>query len=161
MLNENLYFNQIPAHAQMAFKGQTAEKRLFPAGSEFYRWGKINTSSSQPLSPWWSSTNPLTNDDPGLAGNQEYAAKLGITLSEYERSRKAISFGWNNLDNSIRINLLEPACGFVGKCSHQLWSAEAEDKHLNNVNFIGGGYQVYLPNLTLDMVYVHPVSILI
>jgi hypothetical protein len=73
---------------------------------------------------------------------QEYAARLGVPDRDYGRVRAAVTEQWNKMTNTVAIELVNGAWGYIGKAAGQL-----KDNRISNVFFIGGEYQVWVPNL--------------
>jgi hypothetical protein len=140
-LNEGLTIDQLPAGDRGAFRGG-ARPRLFPAGWRFYKFTRHPLAV--PVSPWWSSVDPLDAGDPGLAGVIERATRLGVPTERFARVRSAVTQQWNPMDNLIRIRLTAPVYGVVGRCAAQ----RVDETLPANVVFIGGAWQAFIPNLT-------------
>lgn len=141
-LNWDLSFSALKAEDRNAFMREPEKKRL-DKKFQLYRWGIV--TPGRDFSPWWSSVEPLAADDPGLSGNLQLAGQLSIGLDAYERSRKAVSYGFGNpMNNLLLVALLEPTWALVGRCSNQ---PVLDQNNLPHVVYIGGAYQVYIPNL--------------
>ena len=52
---------------------------------------------------------------------------------------------WNSMKYLVIARLRRPTVGFVGRCSSQLYDLSPE---YHKVSWIGGAWQVYLPDLT-------------
>lgn len=148
-LNEDLAIDSIPPDHRAAFIGGRATRRLVPVGTKLYKFtaGPLVGPVGR-VSPWWSSVDPLEAGDPGLAGTLERARRLAARPDDYARARAAVTRQWNALDGLLEVLLLESVYGFAGRCSAQRVDATAAP----NVVYIGGAYQLYIPNLTARQV---------
>ena len=150
ILNSELDFVTAPNDVRRAFLGQRAERRLIPMGHELYKFTQHQLFKTDgTVTPWWSSVLPLDANDPGLAGTLERAANLGAAASEFARTRTAVTRQWNRMTDLQRARLLVSVYGFVGRCSGQKMD---DDPQLQNVIYIGGAYQIWIPNLTRGMI---------
>ncbi len=156
ILNEGITFDQLPANNRAPFVGR-GTPRLFPVGWEFYKYTKYPLAAVGPVSPWWSSVKPLDVNDPGLEGSLQRAGRLGVDPQRFARARAAVTQQWNSMDHLLRIRLVRPVYGLVGRCSAQLvddtLQTQAEkDENRKKVVFIGGAWQAFIPGLTRDCV---------
>lgn len=155
-LNEKLRFADIPADHQAAFLKNKAEKRRFEPGTLLYKFtGRPLVDERGRVSPWWSGVRPLNKDDPGRDGAIERSARLGVAPRNFARARSAVTFQWNTLRGLIEVRLKKRAWGFVGRCSSQRYDERPE---FSNVVWIGGAWQIYLPNLTEAEVELSPAT---
>ena len=128
---------------------------LLPPATKLYKWTGRALGGPH-ITPWWSfveSTRlPSGIMADGFRVSEERAARLGRTHREFARSRAAISgqFG-NTMANLLVIQLKVPVWGFAGQCSGQPEFAD-EEKELRHVFFIGGAFQVLIPNVAPDQV---------
>jgi hypothetical protein len=149
-LNAQLEFASIPAAHQDAFIGRSAHKVCFLPGMEFYKFSdRAPFGPNGFASPWWFGVKPLVPGDLGLDELIRRASRLKIEAQDFARARAAVTREWNTMNGVIVIRLLHPAFGLVGRCRHQQYSL---DPQLSNVAWIGGAWQVYLPNLTCENV---------
>jgi hypothetical protein len=68
---------------------------------------------------------------------------------EFARARNAVTEQWNPMSSILKAELLKPVWGFVGLTGPQ--RSYKDPKHpteLANVTWIGGDYQLCIPNLT-------------
>jgi hypothetical protein len=144
VLNSGLMLGSAPSDVRAAFTGG-AEPRLLPQGWRVYKYTQHSlVSSSGRVTPWWSSIEPIDAGDPGLAGSLERAARLGVDPARYGRARAAVTEEWNSMDKLLTASLLVPVYGLVGRCAFQ----RVSDNGPSNVVFIGGAWQLWIPNLT-------------
>lgn len=117
------------------------EKQYFPAHTEFYRYTPLPMfGSGRSASPWRAG---VVRGD-GLAALLTRAVRSNVSPQDYLRARSAVTWEWNTLAHLVIVRLARPAYGLVGRCRHQQFSTEPQ---LANVAWIGGAWQVYLPNL--------------
>ena len=141
ILNENVTVSQLSAADRACFIG-TITPHLFPKGWELYKFTEYPLTGTS-VSPWWSSVRPAAASDPGLAGTLERAKRLKVDPQRFARVRSAVTKQWNGMDRLQTVRLMVPVYGFVGRCS-----AQRIDKSLaENVVFIGGAWQVFIPGL--------------
>lgn len=143
ILNENLEWNDIVAarpDVRLAFRGAPT-KELLATGKMLCRF--ITTESKTRgipgnevfASPWWmewTTTVGMLSRFKSVAPNEVVRGKLAIT---HEFSRE--------LDSLVQIILTEPAYAWKG-------SAQYQDDRRRRVTYIGGGTQLYVPNLASD-----------
>jgi len=154
MLNNSLSFHDLSDGERGAFIG-VAEKRMLPVGFSLYKFtgnSPFRTSYQGAVTPWWSSVEPLDPSDPGLVGTLARAQRLNCTPADLARARAAVTLEWNTMTGLERVRLLIPVFAFVGRCRHQLRSNERDPEQgapiHPNVVFIGGAWQVFIPNLS-------------
>jgi hypothetical protein len=145
-LNESFDSHNVPNDVRATFIGGQFERRLLLANHEFYKFTQHPlVPPNGRVTPWWSSVTPLDPDDPGLAGTLERAARLGVSGADFSRARSAVTKQWNSMSGLLIARLIVPAYGFVGRCSHQRYD---DDPAFANVLWIGGAWQVWIPNLS-------------
>jgi hypothetical protein len=153
ILNEHLRFDNAPSDVRRAFRGRV-EKRLLLPGRELYKFTQATISRGPGgVTPWWSSVIPLSAEDPGLEGTLERAERLGVLPEEFMRSRAAVTRQWNTLKNLVRVELKTAIYAFFGQCSAQHVD-DGSDPDLANVVFIGGAWQLWIPNLSRSAIEV-------
>lgn len=150
ILNEELKWSDVSADVRSKFVGGQATRRLFRAWSdEFYKlssWSLFKPDGT--VTPWWSSVQPIDGGDPGLQGTLERAERMGVSAAPFVRARAAVTSqasGGNDLTGVLRMKLRVSAYGFFGRCSGQPYS---DEPGYSNVLWIGGAYQIWIPNLT-------------
>ena len=168
ILNETLAFTAVPANAKAAFVGGAAHRTLLPAGTDLYKFtgfGAVPEVGGHSYSPWWAAVLPLPGtSDPGLDGHLAAAKAAGIPILTYARDKFAVMLGWNSLGNPqsgmakvVRIRLLQAVYGFGGLTQRQretvdpkrvVGTVNVHKSPLNPPIFMGGAYQLYIPNLT-------------
>jgi hypothetical protein len=115
-------------------------------GTKLFKWTR-SIVTGHGITPWWQFLESRTLATgvvcPGIQDFQEYASRLGVHDRDYARVRAAVTEEWNKMTNPVAIELTNGAWGFIGKAAGQLTSQSSP-----GVYFIGGGYQVWVPNLT-------------
>lgn len=143
-LNQNLEWKQISANPDIraAFRG-TPSKTLLPAGQMLCRF--ITTESRKTrvpgtntfLSPWWMDWSMTASE---LARWKTAKAKPKDII----RARLAVTTDFSQqLDSLVQIILTQSVYAWKGLARHQ-------DDKLRRVTYLGGGEQLFLPNLASD-----------
>jgi hypothetical protein len=168
LLNESLVFVHEPADVQAAFIGKAARRTLLSAGLELYKftgYDVVPNRAGAYYSPWWASVQPLAGtSDPGLDGHIAAARSAGLPMLTYARATFAVMLGWNalgvvqsGLAKVVRIRLTQSVYGFGGLCQRMQETVPPErvvgrlnvhQSPLKPPTFMGGAYQLYIPNLT-------------
>ncbi len=150
ILNEMLSFEMAPNDVRRTFRGQLATKTLLPCNHCLFKFTAHSLFKPDgTVTPFWSSVEPIAAGDPGLAGLQQRAAALQTAPAEFGRARSAVTRQWNPMTGLLRVRLLRPVHAFVGQCSGQLIDKDAS---FSNVLFIGGAWQLWIPNLDASFV---------
>jgi hypothetical protein len=148
-LNAKLEFSTLPPQTQNAFLGRSASKICFLPGVEFYKFTQFGPfGPNGHASPWWFGVKPLGPGDPGLEGILRCAEELRVNPQDFARARAAVTKEWNSMSGLLVIRLLRSAWGLVGRCSSQPMHLTHGRPELRNVAWIGGAWQVYVPNLS-------------
>jgi hypothetical protein len=146
ILNEALTTDSLSPDVLRTFIGGKLTKQQLNASTLMYKFTDAPlVQSSGRVSPWWSSVEPIAPGDTGLAGLIERAKALSVLPADFARARSAVTKQWNSMSNLLVVRLQIPAYGFVGRCSSQ--QLDNESPALKNVVFIGGAWQIFLPNL--------------
>jgi len=146
ILNQGMAFAAAPHEVRRTFVGERAESRLLPSGFELYKFTQYPLfAASGTVTPWWSSVVPLSGEDPGLIKTLERAKTLETSPDQFARARTAVTRQWNRMDGLLRVRLVMPVYAFAGRCSGQLVD---QSPKLANVVFIGGAWQLWIPNLS-------------
>ena len=168
ILNETVAFATLDTHVKAAFSGGTAHRTLLPAGTDLYKFtgfDAVPNKAGASYSPWWAAVTSLLDiSDPGLDGHIAAAKTAGLPMLIYARNKFAVMLGWNSLGNTqsgmakvVRIRLLQAVYGFGGRTQRQREKVDP-NRVVGTVNvnksplklpiFMGGAYQLYIPNLT-------------
>jgi hypothetical protein len=145
ILNSDVQFQTQNPQIQRAFLGKQADKKLLKQRHLLYRFhSKAHLIS--PITAWWSSVEPINSLDCGLNQLIVRANRLQAQLHHFARTQNAVSQNWGNSMKYLLIAELRcPAFAFVGRASHQL--VDGTNLGSQNVYFIGGGVQLWIPNL--------------
>ena len=146
VVNQDIDIATSPAEVRRAFLGGIARKQLLEIGHQLYKFTHYPLFRSDgTATPWWSSVEPLDPTDPGLVGTVERAKKLGASPTDFARARTAVTRQWNQMRGLLRVRLLVPVFALRGRCASQPYDGAS---HLANVVFIGGAWQLWIPNLS-------------
>ena len=140
---------------QDAFVGSFGvHKVLVPGGTVLYKLTQYDLVYKGQITPWWNYFHPtrvrLENGQAFFEGGwteaQVRAQRLGATAEEYGRVRSAVTHEWNTMTNFLKARLNRDVYGWFGQNmgmpTHQ---------NSRKVLFIGGAYQLYIPNLATGM----------
>lgn len=144
-------FNLIAdAETKRAFMGGRPEAVVWlDPGTKLFKWTQALPMARGRISPWWQflEKRALPNGVvvPGLKEMRAYAQNTASHPRDFNRVRLAVTEQWNQMTHLASIQLLVGVWGYVGK-------AFGQRKDLNDpqVIFIGGGYQVWIPNLQAE-----------
>lgn len=153
--NEGIDFDTAPQSVREAFL-RRAEKVLLKHRTKIYRWANHapNPGASPHVLPaWWafveSTRLPSGFHAEGFAVTEERARRLGRTHRDLARARLAISGGFSNAMKALIVGeLLIDTWALAGQASGQPEFEKALDD-LQNVYFIGGAVQLWIPGLTM------------
>ncbi len=139
ILNENLNWEQIKASdgkAKGSFDGYPSKTMYWPS-QMLVRAITMDSKKNIFSSPWWMDWNEVNQ---ALSLSSRY----NIVPSEMLRGELAIAPKFNpKLDGLVQIILSKPVYVWKGKASSQ----KVEERMLC---LIGGGSQLYIPNLKAD-----------
>jgi hypothetical protein len=148
ILNDTIRFEMAPQKVRKAFRRQQATKKLLHSCRQLYKFtGYPLFRPDGSVTPFWFSVIPITPGDTGLAGLQERSVVLTSEESTTARARGAVTRQWNPMTGLLRARLVAPVYGFIGQCSGQ-----PIDEAPSNVFFIGGAWQLWIPNLTAQTI---------
>jgi hypothetical protein len=144
ILNEGLEWREIALQTELerAFRG-TPVKTLFSPGALLCRF--ITTESEKNKirgneifkSPWWMGWTAAIKEI-------KHWSASGATPKDVVRGRMAVTSDFNSeLDSVVQIILTKPVYAWRGFARHQADT-------LRRVTYLGGGEQLYLPNLAAD-----------
>jgi hypothetical protein len=129
----------------------------FEAGSFVYKWtgyDLVNPKTGK-VTPYWSTWEPLkvgSRDIPGFKEIRIRYRNVGGSVGrpqEFARARNAVTDQWNPMSSILKAELLKPVWGFVGVIrSQRVYLDKKNETELANVSWIGGDYQLCIPNLT-------------
>ena len=144
MLNNNINIQSIPEDHRKAFRNKNANPVTLKSNHLLFKFtGNQLFRSDGSVTEWWFSVDPLGNA-PGFTKTYE---RGGSNLKEFIRARAAVSKHWGNSLRDLKVIKLKcPVKGLLGQCSGQPF--DENEPGYKNVTFIGGEWQVYIPNLT-------------
>lgn len=150
ILNDTIRFEMAPQKVGKAFRRQQATKKSLQLGHELYKFTAYPLfRPDASVTPFWFSVSPIAPGDTGLAGLQQRSVVLSSEGSVTARARGAVTRQWNPMTGLLGARLVAPAYGFIGQCSGQPID---EAPWLSNVFFIGGAWQLWIPNLTAQTI---------
>jgi hypothetical protein len=132
-------------------RGKPESKILLNPGTLLYKWTESPLVNAGHITPWWFFVHPHGFPGGGKASGfiqaEARARRLGVDHRTFDRTRAAVTQQWNSMSNLLLAELTEEVYGFAGKCLGQ-----PTDNNIENVYFIGGEYQVWIPNLSLQFI---------
>jgi hypothetical protein len=143
ILNADFVFSAAPAQVVGAFRG-SVEKRLIGVGAKLFKFTDTGRTGDR-VSPWWLPHAPMRSQDTGYAGLAERASRLAVSESTFIRARNAVTHEWNTMESLLIVVVNQPVWGFYG-----LTRSQRVTTGIGNVAWIGGGYQLWIPNLKLS-----------
>lgn len=157
-LNAGLSFLNLTEEQQGSFlPSPVPVLHRFEAKSCVYKWtgfDLVNPTKGS-ISEYWCPWSSFKIGDTVVPGFKElrmrYQNRGGSVgrPQEFARARNAVTEQWNEMTSITKAEFKEPVWGFVGRIAPQ---RKYEDrKHpdiLRNVIFIGGDFQLCIPNLT-------------
>jgi hypothetical protein len=119
-------------------------------GTKLFKWTQSITTS-RGVSPWWQflTAHVLPNGEvcPGIRELQERARNTGSHDRDFARAQAAVTLNWNKMTSPVAIEMTDGAWGYIGRAAGQL-----RDKSDPGVFFIGGGYQVWIPDISIHII---------
>ncbi|HEY6337179.1 MAG TPA: hypothetical protein VIW68_01675 [Candidatus Sulfotelmatobacter sp.] len=151
-LNESKDFTTIATvEVRRAFLSAPESKELLKAHTRLYKWTQHPLVGEYGITPWWSVVDALKlktgTTVPSLQTLHEWCSRLGVDEREYARVRSAVTEQWNTMSKPLFIELTQPVWAWIGKVSGQKKNTADPQVFL-----IGGNYQLWLPNLTIQHV---------
>lgn len=127
--------------------GRPESKELLNTETKLYKWTQHPLIGRRGITPWWSLVDSLKlktgTTVPSLEKIHEWCSNIGVHEREYARALSAVTEQWNTMSKPLFIELIQPVWAWIGKVSGQ-----KKDQNDAKIFFIGGNYQVWLPNLT-------------
>lgn len=72
---------------------------------------------------------------------------------EFARARNAVTHQWNEMTSVLKAKFRKPVWGFVGRTAPQRFYEDRKNPDLlANVSWIGGDFQLCIPNLTPEWI---------
>ena len=161
-LNSGLGFLSLTKSQQESFRPTPIPvlTRL-ETGACVYKWTSyplINPTSGR-ISEYWSAWDSIKAGSQTIPGFKELRSRYGNAggsvgrPQEFARSRNAVTEQWNPMDSLLKAQFLKPVWGFAGVTAAQRkFNDPAHPTEQDNVFFIGGDYQLVIPNLTEEWI---------
>lgn len=152
MLNDSIEFSIVAQKVRDAFVGKVDKVSLL-AGTQLFKLTDFALIGGDGITPWWCFVRarrlPSGHIVDGFRMTEELSRRLGVPLGRYMKTMFAVGENLGRVPNQMRgillTELTADVWGFAGKASGQ---REFSDPKRNNVYLIGGGVQVWIPNLT-------------
>jgi len=161
-LNPGLSFLNLSKSQQETFRpAPIPVLTRFEAGACVYKWTSyplVNPKTGRITEYWsaWDSLRIGARVIPGFKELRTRYANVGGSVGrpqEFARSRNAVTEQWNPMDSLLKAQFLKPVWGFVGLTAGQRkFNDPSHPAEQDNVFFIGGDYQLVIPNLTPDWI---------
>ena len=158
-LNQTLRFDKLTLTQQQSFNSRPTPVLVrLPGGTHLYKWTQYPLINNRGFaSEYWSSWQPMTVEAMRIPGFSElrkrYRNRDGEVgrPQEFMRARNAVTDYWNNMESITKAELRLPVWGFIGVCAPQPVSKSEEQSR--RVLFIGGEYQLVLPNMQAQHIF--------
>ncbi|KAA6464978.1 hypothetical protein DYQ86_03215 [Acidobacteria bacterium AB60] len=157
-LNAGLGFLSLTTAQQESFRPSPVPVLArFEAGDCVYKWTSypLVKPKTGRITEYWSPWNRFKTGSLEIPGFKELRTRYGNVAGgvgrpqDFARSRNAVTEQWNRMDALLKAQFLKPVWGYVGKTAAQRkFDDPAHPSEQNNVFFIGGDYQLLVPNLT-------------
>lgn len=134
----------------------------FEAWEYVYKWSESGTlvmPDTGRISEYWFPWKTFNIGDRQIEGFKEFRIRHsnrdgGVARPQQAaRSLGAVTEQWSDMSSILKAQFLKPVWGFVGKTAGQ---RKFKDPHhpreQENVYFIGGAFQLVIPNLTPDWI---------
>ncbi len=131
------------------------------AGECVYKWTAypLQDPKTGKITEYWSPWKRLqlgTMEIPGFKELRIRYRNVGAGAGrpqEFARARNAVTEQWNPMSSLLKAEFLKPVWGFAGRTSGQRkFDDPAHPQEQANVFFIGGDFQLCIPNLTSDWI---------
>ena len=166
-LNQSLTFPSLKPAFQHSFteRPQTIHMR-FPPGFQVYKWTEYPfLRNGGGVTEFWCPWQRMMLGNIEVPGFKELRMRyrnIGGSVGrpqEFARVRNAVTNEWNAMSSLTKAELRLPVWGFIGVCSNQLVSTAQEKERPSGapptakVVFLGGDYQLLLPNMTAEHIF--------
>ncbi len=157
-LNASLHFLGLTQEEQQSFYPSPPPILWkFETGFRLYKWTDylmINPKTGR-ITSYWSPWYGFKIGDREIPGFKELRMRYrnidgGVGRpQEFARARNAVTEQWNGMSSILHAELVRPVWGFVGLSGGQrAYNDRKQPSVRDNVFFIGGDYQLCIPNLT-------------
>lgn len=158
-LNQGLRFDQLTSTQQKSFWMSPPPVLVrLDKGTQLYKWTQFGLIghhgfASEYWSPWKAMTVGAMHV-PGFTELRERYRNVGGSVGrpqQFMRARNAVTEEWNAMSSLTKAELSLPVWGFLGTCAPQpVTQAEEASRR---VLFIGGNYQLVLPNMQTQHIF--------
>ena len=158
ILNEDFDFAKAPEEHRRAFAARFGTHRVrLSAGTRLYKWTAFALIGPHGVTPWWNhlhATEVKLSDGSmftvsGLNTTRERAGRVGVADRDFGRARSAVDKHWNNaMTDLLKVSLEQDVYGFFGQNAGMPVDSGMDGVAPEKLMWIGGHYQLYVPNLT-------------
>jgi hypothetical protein len=173
-LNESLTFDQLTNAERDSFAPNPKPMHIrLPIDTQLYKWtqyGLFDPRNGKASSFWslWAAREEGSMKVPGFSELRKRYRNLDGGVGrpqEFMRVRSAVTDYWNEMTSITKAQLRVPVWGYLGVCGPKPPTRHDETLHemtpqqraaippTADVLFIGGAYQVVLPNMTADHIF--------
>lgn len=162
-LNSGLSFSALTKEQQGSFYPSPVPVLVrFERGDCVYKWTSytalVNPKNGS-ITEYWSPWESFMIGDRKVDGFKEFRMRhsnLGGAVGRPQQAARALAAvteQWNGMRSIIKAQFKKPVWGFAGKARYQRkFNDSAHPDEQDNVFFIGGAYQVVIPNLTPEWI---------
>lgn len=161
-LNRGLGFLSLTKSQQESFRpAPVPVLARLETGDCVYKWTSyplVNPKTGR-ITEYWSPWNSIKIGSSVIPGFKELRTRYGNDgggvgrPQEFARSRNAVTEQWNPMDSLLKAQFVKPVWGFAGVTAAQRkFNDPDHPTEQDNVFFIGGDYQLVIPNLTTDWI---------
>jgi hypothetical protein len=161
-LNRGLSFQSLTQEQRDSFSPSPLPVLVrFETGDCVYKWTSyslVNPKNGRITEYWcpWKSFKIGSAEIPGFKELRMRYRNVGGSVGrpqEFARSRNAVTEQWNEMDSLLKAEFRKPVWGFAGRTSGQRkFNDPDHPAEQFNVVFIGGDFQLCIPNLTPDWI---------
>ncbi|WP_263382880.1 hypothetical protein [Granulicella arctica] len=173
-LNQSLRFDQLSSEERGSFTVRPTPIHIrLEKGTQLYKWtqyGLFNPHTGIASSFWspWAAMTIGGMNVPGFSDLRKRYRNINGGVGrpqEFMRVRSAVTDYWNTMSSITKAELVTPVWGFLGVCGpkpptkhdEQLHNMSAQDRAkippTADVLFIGGAYQLVLPNMDAQHIF--------
>lgn len=165
-LNSGLSFQALTEEQRGSFLPSPAPVLVrFEQGDCVYKWTGYDfvrisrTTGKEQISEYWCPWNELSIGALRVPGFKELRTRyrnVGGSVGrpqEFARARNAVTHQWNEMTSILKARFRKPVWGFVGRTAPQRFYQDRDKPEvLANVTWIGGDFQLCIPNLTPEWI---------
>jgi hypothetical protein len=162
-LNAGLSFSALTNTQQESFYSSPVPVLVkFEAGDCVYKWsdsGTLMTPDTGRISEYWFPWDSGKIGPYEVEGFKEFRMRhrnRGGSVGRPQqaaRSLGAVTEQWSGMSSILKAQFLKPVWGFVGKTAGQRkFNDPNHPAEQDNIYFIGGAYQIVIPNLSANYI---------